>query len=181
VLSLHLCLLLVLGLSINTSIASESLENLSPVGSHEKSLIEKKKDSRQRGECGTPPNVWTLNICQSNKFCYAAPDKVSLWLEKRPKGTVRVLVNNLDTSDFIEFSWKTSDATLDWPEKLVPISSGATYNIEIWKRKFRFEKEISLHQIPVELETITEKAEWMKKNGCKSQAEILLTEIKSSF
>jgi len=180
-LSLRLCLSLVLGLSINTSIASDSLENLSPVDSHGKFLIAKGKDERQRGECGTPPNVWTLNICQSNKFCYAAPDKVSLWLEKRPKGTVRVLVKNMDTSDSIELSWKTSDATtLDWPKK-VPISSGAIYNIKIWKRKFTFEKEISLYQIPAELETITEKAEWMKKNGCKSQAKMLLTEVKPSF
>jgi len=134
-----------------------------------------------RGECGTSPNVWALNICQSNKFCYAAPDEVSLWLEKRPKGTVKVLVKNLGTSDLIKFSWKASDATtLDWPKK-VPISSGATYNIKIWKRKFKIEKKISLYQIPQELKTIAAKTEWMKQNGCQSQAEMLLDEIESSF
>jgi hypothetical protein len=37
-----------------------------------------------RGKCGMSPNVWALNFCQSHKFCYAAPDEVSLWLEKRP-------------------------------------------------------------------------------------------------
>jgi hypothetical protein len=134
-----------------------------------------------RGECGTSPNVWALNICQSRKFCYAAPDKVSLWLEKRPKKTVKVLVKNLGTSDWIKFSWKASDAmTLDWPKK-VSISSGTTYNIKIWNRKFKLEKNISLYQIPQGLKTITEQAEWMKKNGCQSQAEMLRTEIKSSF
>ncbi len=112
-----------------------------------------------RGECGTSPSVWALNICQSRKFCYAAPDKVSLWLENRPKGTVKVLVKNLNTSDFVQFGWKASDAmTLDWPKK-VPISSNATYNIKIWNRKFSSEKKISLYQIPQGLKTITKKAE----------------------
>ena len=134
-----------------------------------------------RGECGTSPNVWTLNICQSYKFCYAAPDEVSLWLEKRPRGTAKVLVENSNTSDSIRLSWRKSDTTLDWQEKLVPIYSGASYRIKIWQRKFRFEKEISLYQIPPELKTITAKAKWMKHNGCQSQAEMLLTEIKSSF
>ena len=134
-----------------------------------------------RGECGTPPNVWALNICQSNKFCYAAPNEVSLWLEKRHQGTAKILVENLNSSDSINLSWKKSDTTWDWPEKWVPINSCASYRIKIWKRKFTFEKEISLHQIPPELKTITAKAKWMKHNGCQSQAEMLLTEIKSSF
>jgi hypothetical protein len=178
-LSSRLCLSLVLGLSINASIASESLEDLSAVYSQGKHpiVIAKKKDPRQRGDCGTSPNVWALNLCQSRKFCYTTPSEVSLWLEKRPKGTATVLIENSDTSDSIELSWRKSDTTLDWPEKSVPISSGAIYQIKIQKRKFTFEKEISLFQIPPELGTAKAKAEWMNKNGCKSQAEMLQSPV----
>ena len=181
-LSLRIFLSLAFGLSINTSIASESIEGSSTVFLQDKQLIviAGRPDERRRGcETGTPPNVWALDICRSRN-CYAAADEVSLWFEKRPHRTAKVLIENLDNSDSIKLSWKASDATLDWPEKL-PIKSGASYKIKIWNRTFTFEEEISLYQIPSEHKTISAKAEWMRENGCKSQAKMLPTKVKSSF
>jgi hypothetical protein len=97
------------------------------------------------------------------------------------RGTTKVLIENLNTSDSIRLSWRKFGTTLDWREKLVPIYSGASYRIKIWRRKFTFEKEISLYQVPPELKTIAAKAKWMKHNGCQSQAEMLLNKVKSSF
>ncbi len=173
---LRIFLYLALGLSINTSIASESLNGPSAVFLQDKQpiVIAGRPDDRERGGCETEtlPNVWTLDICQSHN-CYAAANEVSLWLAKRPNRTVTVLVENLDTLASTKLSWKKSATTLDWPKKMIPIYSGTSYRIKVWNRTFEFEKEISLHQIPAEYKTIDAKAKWMKENGCQAQAKML--------
>ena len=120
-----------------------------------------------------PPNVWALDICQSRN-CYAAPNQVSLWWEKRPPNrTVQVKVKNLNNSDSVRLSWSKKNTTWDWPEESMPIYSGTSYQIRIWNRSFEFQGKISLYQIPTEHETVAAKAKWMRENGCESQAEML--------
>ncbi|MDM8565658.1 hypothetical protein QUF74_08400 [Candidatus Halobeggiatoa sp. HSG11] len=125
-------------------------------------MIAGKPDDRERGGCETktPPNIWTLDICQSCN-CYIAPNKVSLWLAKRPDRSVTVLVENQNTLDSAKLSWKKSATTLNWPQKKVPIYSGASYRIKVWNRTFEFEQEILLHQIPAEYKTIEAKAKML--------------------
>jgi hypothetical protein len=164
---------LALGLSINMSIASESLEGSSTGILQE--VIAGKKDPRQRSLCGSetrnPPHVWALDICQS-RSCYASPNEVSLWLEERPDRTAQVSVENLDSSTATKLRWKASDTTLAWSKEL-PIKSGASYQIKIWNRTFQFQKEISLYQIPTKHKTVAAKAKWMREHGCQSQAKML--------
>jgi hypothetical protein len=82
---LRTSLLLALGLCLNTTMASESLENSTAIYSQGKQPLEaKKRDSRQRtkAECGISPNVWALNICESNTFCYTAQEALFLCLSE---------------------------------------------------------------------------------------------------
>ncbi len=174
--SLRIFLCLALGLSINTSIASESFNGSNSVFLQDQQpiVIAGRPDDRERGDCEakTPPNVWTLDICQSHS-CYVNPNEVSLWLAERPDRTVKVSVENQDTLDSAKLSWKKSVTTLDWPKKKVPIYSNTSYKVRVWNRIFKFEKEISLHQIPAEHKTIDAQAKWMKENGCQAQTKML--------
>ncbi|MDM8561688.1 hypothetical protein [Candidatus Parabeggiatoa sp. HSG14] len=181
-LSLRILLSVMLGLSINTSIASESDESPSAVYFQGKQsiVIARKKDSRQRGECGISPNVWTLNLCESNTFCYVAKEKVSFWLpdEQRSKITVRVIIENTETQVKAELNWEASEPILAWPTKKMPLSSEVDFfSIELKKRRSStLHKEIILYKIPVALQTNAEKANWMAQKGCVSQAKMLIEE-----
>ncbi len=176
---LRISILLALGFCINTTTASENLDNAIASQKSQPIVVARKRDSRQRsGECGIPPNVWALNICETYKFCYSAQDKVSLWLKKRPAGAVRVRVENTKTADSIELRWKTSAKTWFWPVERLPIQSDVTYWIEIKTRNPYLSKAIILQQMPV-LKTTADKAVWMENNGCASQAYMIRKGISS--
>ena len=142
---------LVYSLSINTSIASENIDSNAVFLQNEQPIvIARGPEDRQRGACETgippkkPPSIWALDICRihQSSICYATPKEVNLWLEKRPERTVKVRIKNLNTSKFVKLSWKASDPTLDWPEDTMPIISGASYEIKIANRTFKYNGKI---------------------------------------
>jgi hypothetical protein len=66
---LRLSVFLAPGLSINTSTASENIDNTTGVFSQQTSPMTKKKDPRRRGGCAISPHLWALNLfCDSHKF-----------------------------------------------------------------------------------------------------------------
>ena len=162
---------LVLSLSVNTNKAMEDgaiyPQQSQPI------VIGKKKDSRQRGGCGTSQDVWALNICETDKFCYTNQSQVSLWLGERPKEAGMVKLENTETGNSVDLRWKASAETLVWPVKKFPIQPNTFYWVEISTRTFRFSKKIVLQQIPADRKTLAEKTKWMEDNGCTSQAKML--------
>lgn len=175
---LRASLIFALVLSVNTTMASESLENtLTLYYQGEQPLfIAKKKDSRQRGECGTSPNTWALNLCESNTFCYLTEEEVSLWLPEaqRLNQRVRVEIKNMQNGAKTQLIWPALTPTLAWPIKKRSLSSGEAFSIELKKRRHSlFYKEIFLYPIPAYLQTNAQRAEWMRDNACTLQAERL--------
>ena len=179
-LSLRKSIILALGLSINTTMAQDSIDTSAVYTQGEQPLIvAKRRDSRQRGECGISPNPWALNLCESNTFCYVAPEEVSLWLpeSQRPTGTVQAVIENTLTGATKRVRWGASAPTLAWPVAKMPISDGAVFSIKLKKRRFtKFNKEIVLYKIPADRQTHADRADWMDQKGCTSQAEMLLEE-----
>jgi len=177
---LRTSLIFALGLSVNTTMASDSLENTLTVYSQGEQplLLAKRRDGRQRGECGISPTPWALNLCKSNTFCYVSQEQVSLWLpeDQRSKGTVRAVIENTQSGAETKLSWRSWAPTLAWPTEKMPLSSeDVSFSIELKKRRESvFYKEIFLYPIPAYLQTNSERADWMKDNGCTSQADRLL-------
>jgi hypothetical protein len=163
-------------LSLNTTLASESVENTIATDSQAQLLVAGRKDRRRRGECESSPDVWALNVCETDRFCYPAPEKVRLWLpmHKRSGRTDRLVITNTETFESIILSWRASDATRIWPLEKMPIYSDVPYLIQLKRELVYFSKAIVLYQIPDHLKTTAEKAAWMKQKGCRSQAEMLL-------
>ncbi|RKZ65627.1 MAG: hypothetical protein DRQ99_12155, partial [Candidatus Parabeggiatoa sp. nov. 3] len=60
---------LVLSLFFNVTLLTSCSQNTISYSS-EKQGIEKRKDSRRREGCNDSPSIWTVNLCQSNTFCY---------------------------------------------------------------------------------------------------------------
>ena len=180
--SLHKSIILALGLSVSTTMAqADGIDTTSVYAQGEQPVVvAKKRDARQRGECGESPSPWALNICESNTFCYVDPKQLSLWLPdgKRPSGTVRAVIENSQTGATTELSWRSSATTLEWPVTKMPIYSDIAYfAVKLKKRRVSvFNKEIILYKIPVDRKTKGERADWMDKKGCTSQAEMLLEE-----
>ncbi len=174
--ALYAYLFLAISLSINITIASESLENTIVVHSQGEKplLIVGKKDPRRRGEYDFPPDVRVLNVCKADRFCYIAPEKLHFWLPKRKRSgqTDSLVITNIKTSNSITLSWKASDATWVWPLKEIPIYSGVPYLIQLKKKEWvYFSKLIVLYQIPAHFKTTAKKTAWMKQKGCNSQVE----------
>ncbi len=174
-------LILALGLSVNTTMASDSLENTLTVYSQGEQplLLAKRRDGRQRGECGRSPSLWALNLCESNTFCYVTQEQVSLWLPKdeRLNKSVRAVIENSQSGAKAQLTWKISAPTLAWPEKVPLSSEEVSFSIKLKKRGHSvFYKEIFLYQIPAYRQTNAERADWMTQMGCTSQAERLLEE-----
>lgn len=175
-------ILLIVSLNIEVTMASENLEHTQMLVSQAEPsppVQAKKKDPRRRSECGVAPSIWTLNLCETHKFCYLNPEQVKFWQpkHKRARGTKRLLLKNTQTQQKIELTWTASEETLDWPIDTMPVESGAGYLILLKKRRIYFEREIFLYQVPNHLETATEKMNWMTQQGCVWQVEMLKKEV----
>lgn len=169
-------ILLAVGLSVEMIMASPYSENSQTVLSQKKAeeLPTKTKDVRRRSECGVSPSIWTLNLCETHKFCYLASQKLQLWepKHKRARGSKRLLIKNIQTQKKIELTWRASQETIAWPIEKMPIESGAAYLIQLKKRRVYFEREIYLYQVPNHLETAVEKMDWMTQQGCAWQVKM---------
>jgi len=183
----HTSLFLALGLSVvNTAMTSESLEGeltATYLQKEQPLLIAAKKDKRQRGGygCGTPPNVWAVDICQDSIYtrpsplCYTYPKEVNLWLvnEKRSGRKVdRVVIKNTRTQQEVFIRWLASEVTLVWPRGKMPIQSGTTYLIRLKKSRGHYHRKIIFFQIPAHLSIDAQVSE-MRKKGCMDQANLL--------
>ncbi|MDM8557475.1 hypothetical protein [Candidatus Parabeggiatoa sp. HSG14] len=178
---LRIFLMLALGLTINSATASEVSDDttiLFPQG-EQPLLLAGKLGSRRRDDnqnnCGTSPNVWTLNICESAPFCYVTPLDMNLWLakDKRTGQTERLTIVNNFTGQKTERRWKAKNPTLHWPIKDMPIQSGTSYLMILKKGRHSFSNGITLYQIPADL-SISEQVREMKQKGCIPQTEMLL-------
>jgi len=143
----------------------------------EKPVVDKKKDSRRRDGCDDSPSIWTVNLCQSNTFCYVT-ELIYLWLPENKRSGQRndrvVIKNTVSQSVVIEI-WPASKETLVWPLNKMPIQSGVTYLIGIKEgRDYPLEK-IVLHQIPANL-SVEEQIFEMRRKGCSQQADKLTVE-----
>ncbi len=172
---------LALGLSLNTGLASEPLER--SVYSQEQPLvIALKLDSRRRGvegECDTPYDIWTLNLAQACKiesFCYRAQEDVKFWLPKSERfGRMTLILKTRRPRQKEKLPWSSKKDTLPWPVELMPIQSGSKYRLQLKTRQgIEFDRFITLHEMPAELETTTE--QWMREQGCTQQADQLTPE-----
>jgi hypothetical protein len=185
---------LALGLSLNTGLASEPLEHISSVYSQEQPLvIAFKQDSRRRGvegECDIPDAIsddedgklWIMNLAQACKiesFCYRAQEEVKFWLPKIERSGRMTLILKTPRSktqkrQTEKLRWSSQKKTLPWPE-LMPIQSGTKYRMLLKTRQgVEFDRFITLHEMPAELETTTE--QWMREQGCTQQADQLIPE-----
>ena len=167
----HFLLSMLLVVGLNTSMASEYFEN-SETAFFQEGPPDKKKDQRRRGDCEDSPSLWTLNLCETHKFCYLAPETVNLWPPKHPRGTKRLVIKNTQTQQRIELTWRSSKETMEWPIESLPIESGTAYLIQLKKRRIYFEREIYLYQVPNYLTTTLEQVDWMKEQGCAWQVEM---------
>jgi len=170
--SMSLCL--TLGLGINFATASEILNTTTIYEQGEQPLqVAAKLDTRRRGDCGTPPDAWTLNICEPHPFCYVASKTVKLWLsEKQRSGRMdKLVIKKSGTPKGIEERWSASKKTLDWPIRKMPIESGKAYLIKL--KNSSSSNEISMYEIPETKQTLDEQVEFMKEKGCTPQVEMI--------
>jgi len=175
----HILFGLVFSLFFDVTMATSCSQNPTfcpekPVGM----VVTKKKDSRRRDGCDDSPSIWTVNLCQSNTFCYVTTEQIDLWLPKNQRSGQRndrmVIKNTVSQSVVIEV-WPASKETLVWPLKKMPIQSGVTYSIGIKEgRDYPLEK-IVLHQIPANL-SVEEQIVEMRRKGCSQQADKLTVE-----
>jgi hypothetical protein len=169
-------ILLAVGLNIKTTMAFEDFEN-TPIFFYQQETAPpaKKKDKRRRSECGVSPSLWTLNLCETHKFCYLAQKQVKLWepQHKRSRRTKRLLIKNTRTQQRVELTWRASQETIDWPIEQMPIESGTAYLIQLKKRRVYFEREIYLYQVPNYLKTTRQRVDWMTQQGCAWQVEMV--------
>lgn len=174
---LRTSLLIAASLIINTTMASEMVESTVPSYSQEQQplLLAEKFGNRRRGNCGISPDVWALNICDTGPFCYTTAEKVSLWLPENNRSgrTDKLVIKNTVNQEQLELRWPASQATLAWPANQMPISSGTPYLIQV--QRSNYYKEITLYKIPENLSE-TQRAEWMKRQGCLGQVETLVEE-----
>ncbi len=164
---------LVLSLFFNVTLLTSCSQNTISYSS-EKQGIEKRKDSRRREGCNDSPSIWTVNLCQSNTFCYVT-EQIDLWLpENKRSGQMndRVVIQNTASQLVVIEPWPASKDTLVWPLDKMPIQSGVTYLIGIKKGLDYPRKEIVLHQIPADL-SVEEQIVEMRQKGCTQQAEQL--------
>ncbi|RKZ42525.1 MAG: hypothetical protein DRQ49_01575 [Gammaproteobacteria bacterium] len=172
----HTGLILALGLSFNTAIANENSDRTIPIYTQGEQplLLAEKYSNRRRGDCGTSPDIWALNICETSKFCYVQPENVSLWLseDKRAEWVDWVFIKDSVSHKEVELRWSASKQTLAWPWQIkrMPIQSGKLYLI---KRKGDMTyNEVILYQIPANLSK-EEQKDWMREKGCIPQVNIL--------
>jgi len=170
-------LILFLLLSLNNANIPEFTQGFS---SQEPIQLAEKIDTRRRGlrgnSCDNPPNVWAISMCQTDSFCYANPNEVSLWLPpvKRADGSNFVTVKNLDTKQEITKRWQVSDITIPWPIEEVPLTTGTSYTIRLSNRDGSNSYSLILNAIPPNLLKLAERLEWMKEKGCTRQVEMLI-------
>jgi hypothetical protein len=181
-LSLRTSFLLALGLTVGfgTTQAADNLQNATITATQPSSVplrLAEKFSARRRGECGTPPNVWSVNLCEAIPFCYVTEKRVSLWLpaeQRSGRTTDRLVIKDPDSQQEVELRWPASLAVMDWPFKQLPIHSGTSYLIKL-KEDSNYH-EIILQQVPPEITGVADKVAWMKQRGCVQQAEMLLDE-----
>ncbi len=174
-------IVLALGCCINTATASETEDKTTTVfveGEHSLLLAEAYR-GRRRGECEGDPNTnnaWTLNLCELGPFCYDSPSQVSLWLpdNKRSGRTDRIKIRKNTEDDAVSVRWDAEGNTFSWSETGLSIESGMSYVIKVRKgRTDYFNGEFVLYRIPDNYRTDAQKANWMRDQGCTSQANIL--------
>ncbi len=187
----RISLSIALGLSLNTGLASEPLENIRSVYSQEQPLvIALKLDSRRRGvegECDIPDDIsddengklWIVNLAQACKiesFCYRAQEEVKFWLPKSERsGRMTLILKTRRPRQTEELPWSSQKDTLPWPVEQMPIQSGTKYRLQLKTRQgVEFDRFITLHQIPAESEITT--VQWMVQQGCTQQADQLIPE-----
>ncbi len=171
--------ILVLLFSFNNVTSPEFTQGFS---AQEPIQLAEKIDTRRRGlrgsGCGNPPDVWAISMCETDFFCYADPNEVSLWLPlvKRTEGANFVTIKNLETQQEITKRWQVSDITIPWPIEEVPITTETKYIIRLSNRNGSKSFSVILNMIPTELLELTKRLEWMKEKGCTQQTEIILDE-----
>jgi len=167
---------LTLALGFNSAMAFESTEStISGYVQEPHAPVKKKKEPRRRGDCEYLPNVWTLNICEQNIFCYQTPEDVHLWLPTHKRsGQIkdRLVIQNQATQQTIIEQWDVSETTLAWPLAKMPLQSGITYRVGLKKGRDYSLVELVLYQIAAHLST-TEQIAAMRQQGCSRQAELL--------
>jgi hypothetical protein len=173
----RLSLSLALGLSLNTSLASEPFETVSSVYDQKQPLvIALKIDERRRGiEKGCDaPDIWTMNLaCQMKSFCYRAEEEVKFWLPKSERvGRMTLVLKTRRPRQKVNLPWSSKKDTLSWPVKQMPIESERQYQLQLkTMAEKKFDYFITLHKIPDEYETTTQQKQWMlEEEACKQQA-----------
>lgn len=179
--------LVVFGMSINAATAYETFDNTTVAylqGQQSQPMNERIRKRRRGIDChSTPPpdaTVWTLNICEYARFCYADPQEVLLWLpdHKLPAtGMARVVIEESGSLKTQATGRWGRGKTWAWPVG-VPIQSGTVYSITIRKGPqdlFRNQKFV-LHRMPSHFSSDFEKVDWIYKNCSQPQVNKLLNE-----
>ncbi len=176
---LRISLCLVFGLGINFAAASEILiKEPATVYSQDKQSLQlaAKIDSRRRGDCGVPPDAWTINICEPPpSFCYYAAKQVKLWLpkEQRSKRMDKLEVKkDGNANETVSKRWSASQITVDWPN-MIPIEDGVDYLIKL--KNWDSSKQVKMNKIEYapnknNNETLLK---LLKEKGCTPQANML--------
>ncbi|HDN26213.1 MAG TPA: hypothetical protein ENG03_03790 [Thioploca sp.] len=162
-----------LALGFTSAMAFESAKNVS-VYSQNPSQPEKKKERRRRGDCDLL-SVWTASLCDSNTFCYQAPEQLRLWLPKHKRSgqmNDRLVILNPATQTVVIKPWAASEHTFAWPFSNMPLQSGTHYRVGLKNGRHYSLIELTLHQIPAHL-SVTEQIAAMRQLGCSQQANML--------
>jgi len=176
-------LFLALCLSLNLTLASERFEDsttTSYTNGNLPLLLAERPGTRRRGiGCGTPPDLWSLDVlCETRSFCYADSKEVKLWLPGSGNlgqtNSLLLKIKNKATQQEVELPWPADKSSVAWPAEM-PIESEVTYMIKLIQKYGSSYQSKVLYQIPVDYQNSTknEAIEWLRETGCDEQADML--------
>ncbi|MDM8568656.1 hypothetical protein QUF50_03920 [Thiotrichales bacterium HSG1] len=120
---------------------------------------------RKRGDNDVPASLWEFDVSSPGDFCYNSVEKVVLWRPDAGKKGEELQMVKIESDQEYSITWPVKRHTITWPSS-VSLADGP-YLIGIGNAT----NKISLHKIPAD--TSLNLQEWMLKQGCNQQVEIL--------
>jgi hypothetical protein len=146
-------------------------------------LVRNREESRQvlgaiRAAPGqVPAEVYMVDVARSGINCVLAGKPARLWRPETMSMETELSLESLNGSAVVQVLWANADQVLDWP-KQVPASDGSKYRVRLAEASRSF--DITIRQVPVEIEEITERIAWMAEAGCRRQARMALDQLSES-
>ena len=173
----HSILLLILGFSLNSAIASDTVYDVNTSSEQYFSTMLVQSDLgyfmpatyRRRGGNNTLPGLWVLDVSYDEDFdfCYVTSGDVELlWPDAIVLG--EVVFTNMETQEQSKILWPVKDDRMLWPQK-IPFTT-EVYGIETNSTS----TTVRLHQLTLPNKVSDkEVARQMKRLGCEQQANLL--------